>query len=397
MSSNTTIWTREFISLSAVNFLQYVSQYMLITGLPIYIMTELGGGEVEAGLVMTCFQIGTIVSRPIAGRIIDALDKRKVLHFAIVVFAVLMSLFLLADRVEAVYAIRLIHGAQFALGTTVAATLATLVLPSEKKGTGIGYFALTTNLAMVVGPLIGLTLIQQFGAQGFFYFLTGDALLALLLVFLPRMSDDICLPAVRKVATHEKRDVPKRGIVEMRAVPMALLGGITFFAYGGMLVFIPLYARALNMPEVVSMFFLVFALVIVVTRPVIGAVFDRKGADYTIYPGFFCYFVGFLIFANATTYLLMIVSAATIGIGFGAISPALQTLAVRSVPPKRAGMATATYFWALDISVGLASALLGAVALHLGYGVLYGIVSPIAIVFGLILYTYLRKRPTQHI
>jgi len=68
------------------------------------------------------------------------------------------------------------------------------------------------------------------------------------------------------------------------------------------------------------------------------------------------------------------VSAAILGIGFGALSPAFQTLAIQSAPMERSGVATATYFWSLDICVGLAAGLLGIVTAGYGYTFMYSVV-----------------------
>ncbi len=371
-NSGEKLWTAEFIGLSGTNFFHFMAQYILIVGLPIYIMNDMKGGELEAGLAMTFFQVGTVACRPFAGRLIDSVHKGRLLLGATFAFFAIMLAFCFAHTEEMLYALRLVHGVEFALGTTAAATLAALVLPAAKKGTGIGYFALSTNLAMVVGPLVGLLLIRSCGTLAMFAFLTASALFTLWLANRKRLSDAIVLPA---------KDKPRSfALVEKRAVPMALLGGIVFFAYGGVLTFIPLYARSLGMDESVSTFFAVFALVIVATRPFIGRLFDKKGADYTVYPGLILFFCGFLCFAAAKSPAAFFLSAAVLGAGFGAVSPAFQTLAVASVPPERAGLATATYFWALDISVGIAAATLGLFAAHFGYGALYGLLCPAAVV-----------------
>ena len=56
------LWTPEFLSMSGSNFLLFISQYIMIAALPIYIMDSLGGGELEAGMAMTFFQIGTVTA-----------------------------------------------------------------------------------------------------------------------------------------------------------------------------------------------------------------------------------------------------------------------------------------------------------------------------------------------
>ena len=154
-----TLWTREFIGMGLTNFFYFMSQYIMVAALPVYIMDDLGLGEWEAGMAMTCFQIGTVVSRPLAGRVIDAVNKQRLLLIVSVLLFFLMTGFLLAYRLEIALSLRLIHGIVFALGTTASAAMAALVLPSRQKGEGIGYFAVCGNMAMVVGPLVGLILI----------------------------------------------------------------------------------------------------------------------------------------------------------------------------------------------------------------------------------------------
>ena len=379
-----TLWTAEFIGMSATNFFHLMAQYILIVGLPIYIMNEMKGGELEAGLAMTFFQIGAVSSRPFAGRLIDSLHKGRLLLGATLAFFAIMLAFCFAHTEEAIYTLRLLQGIEFALGTTAAATLAALVLPAAKKGTGIGYFALSTNLAMVVGPLAGLLIIRSFGMMALFVFLTASALFTLWLANRRKLPDEIVVPKEKKGRGFS--------LVERQALPAALIGGLVFFAYGGVLTFIPLYARTLGMEEDVSAFFAIFALIIVVTRPFIGRIFDQRGADYTVYPGLLLFFLGFLCFAAAESSAAFLASAAILGAGFGAASPALQTLAVASVAPERAGLATATYFWALDISVGLAAATLGLVAANFGYAALYGLLCPAVLVLAVIFYTIWRRR-----
>ena len=158
------LWTREFLGMSLSNFLIYITQYAMIAALPIVIMTEYGGGDVEAGLAMTFFQIGTVTARPFAGILIDAVNKRHLMIAITVAFFLVMTAFAFAAALSALYGLRLLHGVIFAVATTTAAALVALVLPPARKGEGIGYFALSTNLAMVVGPMIGLLLMEHSSA-----------------------------------------------------------------------------------------------------------------------------------------------------------------------------------------------------------------------------------------
>ena len=50
-----------------------------------------------------------------------------------------------------------------------------------------------------------------------------------------------------------------------------------------------------------SIFFVLYALTIVVTRPWVGRAFDQLGANILIYPGFLLYGIGIIILSLATT------------------------------------------------------------------------------------------------
>ena len=380
------IWTREFLGMGMTNFFYFMSQYILIASLPVFIMDDLGKGQWEAGMAMTCFQIGTVVCRPLAGRIIDGVNKQKLLFVASFIFFLLMAGFYFVSSLHMVWGLRLVHGIVFALGTTASATMAALVLPKSRKGEGIGYFAVSGNLAMVIGPLVGLLIINYLGPRPLFIFLALLALGALYGGNGKKLPDTVILPSGKRKQGFHVAD-----FFEKKALPSVILGGLVFFAYGGVLTFIPMYTRSLDLSSFTSMFFLVFALVIVVTRPFVGYLFDHHGPDATVYPGFAFFCLGFVLFSQVGGVPLLLFSAGVLGIGFGALAPAFQTLAVQSAPPSRAGVATSTYFWSLDISVGLAAALLGVVADNMGYPFMYGVVCLASAHLGLVYYFFWRR------
>jgi len=378
------LWSKEFLGISLGNFLLYITQYAMIAALPIVIMTEYGGGEVEAGLAMTFFQIGTISARPFAGLVIDAVNKRRLMHTVLLAFFLVMTAFLFAASLSAIYGLRLMHGVIFAISTTTAATLAAMMLPASRKGEGIGYFALTTNLAMVVGPLVGLLLLEHFSDTTLF------ALLAALAagswaVSSMRLPDEIILPQ------GARRPLSVETFIERKSLAPAAVAGITFFAYGSVLTFIPLYARSLGLAAETSLFYACYAGAILVTRPFVGHIFDRKGADYVVYPGLLLFAVGLFCLGHAAGLSSLLGAAVVLGMGFGAATPAFQTLAVRSAPPARAGVATATYFWSLDISVGLSAAGLGIVAVTYGFPFTYGVVDVAVVLCAAVCYALWRR------
>ena len=52
-----------------------MTHYVLVAALPIVITSELSGSDLDVGLAMTYFQIGTIICRLFAGRLMDLISE----------------------------------------------------------------------------------------------------------------------------------------------------------------------------------------------------------------------------------------------------------------------------------------------------------------------------------
>lgn len=72
------LWTRDFIKICLSSLFLFITYYALVATLPIYIMETLRGGEREVGLALTSFIIAAVIVRPIAGKWVDELGKKKV-------------------------------------------------------------------------------------------------------------------------------------------------------------------------------------------------------------------------------------------------------------------------------------------------------------------------------
>ena len=387
MDSNR-LWSPAFINYGISSGILYMTQYVLVAALPIVITSELSGSDLDAGLAMTYFQIGTIVCRLFAGRLIDGFNKRVVLLLSTALFFIIMGLFNFTTSLEAIFVLRGLHGIVFALGTTVMAALAVLVLPPNRKGEGINMFAIFSNVAMVLGPAIGLYALASYGSIALYLFLTIMTGLVLVLSNCIPLSKELASP---KPSTHKGWHISQ--FIEKRSLPWALMGLFIGFTYSGVLVFIPIELNSMGSGIWGSAFFAIFAVMIIISRPFVGKAYARYGSKYIIYPGLVVFILGLLGLGMATTPLTIILTAPLLGLGYGAAQPAFQALAIQSAPIERAGVSTATYFLALDISVGAGSVILALLASAVGYQYLYMFAAIIMIV-ALSLYHIWIKRYT---
>lgn len=387
MDSNR-LWSPAFTNYGISSGILYMTQYVLVAALPIVITSELSGSDLDAGLAMTYFQIGTILCRIFAGRLIDGFNKRIVLLISTALFFIIMGLFNFTTSLEAVFVLRGLHGVVFALGTTVMATLAVLVLPPNRKGEGVNMFAIFSNIAMVLGPAIGLYALSSYGSMALYIFLTVMTGLAMVLSNIIPLSKELTLP---KQSKYKGWHISQ--FIENKSLPWALMGLFIGFTYSGVLVFIPIELNSMGAGIWGSAFFAIFALMIIISWPIVGKIYARYGSKIIIYTGLGLFILGLFALGLAITPLAILFTAPLLGLGYGAAQPAFQALAIQSAPIERAGVSTATYFLALDISVGAGSVILAVLASAWGYQYLY-MFTALVMVIALALYHIWVKRCT---
>jgi len=383
------IWTGPFIVAVFNNFFLFVVYYGLLTVLPVYILTDLNGTEGQAGLAMTTFMISAILVRPFSGKIIEKLGKRKTLLLSQFFFCLSTVLYFFIDSLSLLFTLRLFHGIWFSIVTTVLIAIANDIVPESRKGAGLGYFAMSMNLAVVFGPFIGLTVLQFFSYEVLIIGLSAIVIIGYLFAFSLRVPEYRSAPS-----TGEKKRFSWNDLFEKRAVPVAIVGGLTAFSYASIMSFISVYAEAKGLFEYVNLFFIVFAVAMIAVRPYTGRLYDTKGPGSVIYPSFVFFGAGLFLLAVMNSLPALLVAAVFIGIGYGSIVPCFQALALQSAEEHRSGYATSTFFTLFDSGMAVGAFLLGIASAEWGFSFMY-IISGIVIVLTIPIYWKLVKVPKQ--
>lgn len=384
---NERLWSRNFLTISFSSFFIFINFYILAVTLPEYAMSHMGGNPNGIGLVTTVFVIAAVIFRPLTGKWLDELDRKRLLVFSVVMFAACSFLYLWVPTYPLLLALRFVHGISFGIAATTTSTVVLDVIPKARKGEGIGYFTLFMSLAMVFGPFIGLSVSSGAGYPALFALIAVFAVLACVFGVITPIPRHEPRPS-ELGAWHIKR------FIEVRAIPVASAGFLIAFAYGGISTFISVYADSLGLKSAASYFFVVFAAVVLLSRPFTGRLFDRRGAHALVYPGIALFAVGMIALSQAGSAVFFLLTAAVIGLGYGAIIPSFQTLAVQSAPAHRSGLATGTYFVFFDLGYGLGSYLLGLIASSAGYSAMY-LTGGVAAAISLVAYYLLHHRSQQ--
>jgi len=386
LEERTPLWTRSFLAVCLSSFFVFMTFYILAVTLPLFVTGELGAPEERIGLVMTAFIVSTVCVRPLAGRWMDQYDRKKIFAGSLLLFFVCTAVYPVIHSFWPLIALRFVHGIGFGLAATAGGAAAAELVPDRRKGEGIGYYSLFMSLAMVVGPFIGLTVANRYSTASLFALCGVFAALALLCGLALRM------PERRKPAPGDAPASGLRRYFEPAALPVSGTAALLAFAYGAITTFLSVYAVDLGYASYASYFFAVFAAAIVLSRPATGKWFDRFGANALVYPGVALFAGGMIWLSAVQSPAAFLLSGAVVGLGFGALLPSLQTLAVQASPRHRAGIATGTFFVLFDTGYGVGSYALGVAAAHAGYRGMYLIGGLVVACMAGVYYVWVHRR-----
>lgn len=387
--NTTKLWNRDFILICLTSFFIFISFYIYLVTLPLYSTSELGADKQAMGLVITVFIIAAVFLRPLTGKVMNKMDNRKIVIFSLAVFFLSSMAYLLVTSLSSMLVLRIIHGASFGIAATSTSAIAIRFIPQDRRGEGIGYFTLFMSLAMVCGPFLGLTISLQFGYMILFACCVVFSLLAFVFAFMLK------IPALesRFAATELKG---WRSYIEPKAIPISISGFVLAFSYAGIATYISIYATNLNLESAASYFFVVFAVLILISRPFTGRIFDKHGEHLLVYPGLILFMVGMIILSQSTGGVSFLTAGGIIGLGYGALLPSFQTLAIQSAPLNRSSLATGTFYVFFDAGYGVGSYVLGVIASSSNYSHMYFIAAMIVAVVILLYYgLHHRKQDKQ--
>ncbi|WP_240041162.1 MFS transporter [Paenibacillus ginsengarvi] len=362
------MWTRSFIVITLSYFLMFLCLQMLLSPLPTYTKDRFAPGDFTVSLVTSVFALAAIVARLITARLMKKVHRNVLLFCGLLVGAAATALYSFADSIEMLLLLRILYGVGFGVGSTIMPTFVSQIIPHGRIGEGIGYFGLSTSLAMSFGPMIGLSVLDGYG----FAPLTALGAISTALV-IPLLLGFRAIPAAqpRKSAPNQSATAGsgKKPFNGKLLIP-ALLNTLVSITYGGLLSFLALFGKEAHLAHV-GLFFLFNVFTVLIIRPISGRLFDSKGHAAVLIPAAVCVFAGLLIlsFANNTT--VLIISALVYGLGFGAIQPTLQAWMLRDSAPEHHGTVNSLYYNALDFGVAVGAMTLGVIASHSTYALMY--------------------------
>ncbi|MDR7079093.1 MFS family permease [Neobacillus niacini] len=186
-----------------------------------------------------------------------------------------------------------------------------------------------------------------------------------------------------------------KSLIEPSAVSIAIVGSFLAIVYSALLSFVSVYANEINLTEVSSLFFVVYAIILLMSRPFTGKWLDQYGPNVIVFPSIVLFAFGMFVLSQSSGAITFLVSAGMIGLGWGTLFPTFQTIAIQNAAPRKRGLATATFLSIYDIGIALGSFLVGLIAAKMDFSSLY-LMCSFYVLIGAILYYLLQvRKPTK--
>ena len=341
-------------------FTVFLSAFQLLPTAP-YRILELGGSPFAAGLFLGFLTYASAFSAPVTGALADRVGKRRMLVACGLAITGFSLAYAVATDYRVLLALVLVHGVFWSGLLSASSAYMTDIIPEARRAEGIGYWGLSTIVAVAVAPAAGFAVYHH----GWLWLCVVTGTLNLLMAAIAWSLEEV--PAPRPV---QHPPFFTRELLEWRVLVVSLTLFLYSFGYGGITSFVALYADAHHVAPK-GIFFTVMAAVILLTRPLSGRAADRLGYKKVLFPSLTLIALGLTLLAMSATRAGLVVAALVFGSGFGSAYPAFAAYVMSKVDAARRGAAFGGILAAFDTGIGTGSVATGWIIDRFGYSRAY--------------------------
>lgn len=390
------LFTSSYIFILAANFLLFFGFWILIPVLPFYLRETYNCPAAMLGAILSCYTVSGLCIRPFSGFLMDKFPRKPIYIFCYFICASIFLGYIAAGVLAWFIVLRALHGIAFSSVTVGGNTLCVDITPSSRRGEALGYYGLTNNIAMALGPMTGLFMHGHVSYTNIF--LTGMAFSAVGLICAvcvkPRTPETIKTRLNEKLQTGTTPSKPTRKLsldrfILLKGIPVSIALLMLSIPYGATTNFVAMYAREIHLDMPSGFFFTLMAAGMGASRLVAGKKVDQGYITQCIHIGLYPVVLAFFMLSMCRFVAPACMGAAEamffavpllLGIGFGVIFPAMNTLYINLAPNNQRATATSTYLTAWDVGIGIGIATSGLIAQHFTFYMVYLIGSVLCLV-----------------
>jgi MFS family permease len=363
--------TPAYCFIISANFLLYFGFYLLMPVLPFYLEEVFRVSTGRIGLILACYTIAALTVRPFSGFLLDTFARKPFYLLAYFVFTAIFAGYPVAGTLSVFIMLRIFHGFSFGMVSVAGNTIVIDVTPSSRRGEALGYYGLANNIAMAVGPMTGLFLHDHYSFDVIFTCAFISCGLGFIMAYSVRTPGKP--PAEKPVLSLDR-------FILLRGVPVGAVLVLVSVPYGILAIYTAMYGKSIGISGGVGMFFTLMAAGTALSRLFSGKQVDRGRITQVITGGLIlvciCYFVlascaRLMEWNPAVGRYAFFGTAFFLGLGFGSMFPAFNTMFVNLASHHQRATATSTYLTAWDVGVGLGLTLGGLIAEHSRFSTAY--------------------------
>ena len=244
------LWTTTFVVNMLLNFIFYLVFYLPTVVIGTMAMERYHASASIAGILSGIFIVGGFIARLWAGNNMKRLGAKKLLYIGTLIYFLLTFAYFFVHSVVLLLILRLVHGLGFGIAATASGTLAGAIVPSSRRGEGIGYYALSVTLSSAVGPFLSMFLYRTSGFYSLIWLsalLLFIALVGIFFIHVEKTTD-----SSNSVDNKVHKKFAWSNYFEKEALPISLIAFLIGISYSSILSFMDAYARNIHLSEAAS-------------------------------------------------------------------------------------------------------------------------------------------------
>lgn len=376
------LWNKNFINISVANFFIACSFFLLVPTIPIYLSEKLAVPHSEIGIVLSSYAIALLIIRPFSGYWVDVFSRKPLLMIGMSCFVLVYIGYYFAFTVLFFIVVRFVHGLFWGLTSVSANTIAIDIIPASRRAEGIGFFGVNMNVAMAIAPFIGVSIYDSYGFN------------VLIISALAMGALAITLASFIKVPRRQKLDrtppISLDRFILVRGLPVFLNQLFLSFGWGTLAAYAVLYGKTIDIQNA-GIFFIFLASGIIFSRISSGRLVDKGHLHKIMMAAILIITIGFVCFALFQNIYFYSISAFIMGLGYGTLFPALQTIYINMAPASKRGTANSTYLTGFDLGIGIGMLTGAYIEEHFGFRNMYLTTASLSFL-GLLIYWFNSRR-----